>query len=187
MSMLDLKDLFKSKKSRNNVRKVVYDKVLDKCHKHIKFQSNSLRREFCYYRIPILIMGYPSFPPQEVGEYIVECLLKNGLYSELVYDQAIWYVYISWRPEDIDIDGYNITKDNNEKRKYDIGAPVVKMNKPQGAVIAPTTSDSNVGMLKFSDNILNDMIPINMKKHYQAMKRRIREQHNMKTLTQSRK
>ena len=92
MSSLDIKDLYSTINEKNIKRLEIYDNVLVKCHKRIKYNS-SLERTYCFYQIPEFIIGVPLYKVTEMRTYIINSLKNNGF--KIMYIEPNW-LFISW-------------------------------------------------------------------------------------------
>tara|TARA_Y100000389_G_scaffold185742_1_gene205437 strand:- start:1033 stop:1473 length:441 start_codon:yes stop_codon:yes gene_type:complete len=92
MSSLDIKDLYSTINEKTIKRLEIYDNVLVKCHKRIKYNS-SLERTYCFYQIPEFIIGVPLYKVTEMRTYIINSLKNNGF--KIMYIEPNW-VFISW-------------------------------------------------------------------------------------------
>ena len=92
MSQLNIKELYSSINSKNIKRMEVYDDILLKCHKRIKYNSN-LERTYCFFQIPEFIIGVPIYNVNELKIYIINSLKKDGF--EYLYVDPNW-LFISW-------------------------------------------------------------------------------------------
>jgi hypothetical protein len=92
MSTLDIKDLYSTINEKNIKRLEIYDNVLVKCHKRIKYNS-SLERTYCFYQIPEFIIGVPLYRVTEMRTYIINSLKNNGF--KIMYIEPNW-LFISW-------------------------------------------------------------------------------------------
>ena len=96
MSSLDIKDLYSTINEKTIKRLEIYDNVLVKCHKRIKYNS-SLERTYCFFQIPEFIIGVPLYNVSDLRNYIINSLKRNGFH--IVYIDPNW-LYISWAKED---------------------------------------------------------------------------------------
>ena len=78
MSQLNIPDLFETSNRKNLMRLEIYDDVLVKCHKRIKYNS-TLERTYCFYQIPEFIIGVPLYKVEEMRIYIINSLKKQGV------------------------------------------------------------------------------------------------------------
>lgn len=92
MSSLDIKDLYSTINEKTIKRLEIYDGVLVKCHKRIKYNS-SLERTYCFYQIPEFIIGTPLYKVTEMRTYIINSLKNNGF--KIMYIEPNW-LFISW-------------------------------------------------------------------------------------------
>ena len=73
MSQLKIPDLFERTNQKNLRRLEIFDSVLVKCHKRIKYNSD-LERTYCFYQIPEFIIGVPLYNIYEMRKYIINSL-----------------------------------------------------------------------------------------------------------------
>tara|TARA_B100000902_G_scaffold364585_1_gene384673 strand:+ start:392 stop:823 length:432 start_codon:yes stop_codon:yes gene_type:complete len=92
MSQLNMKELYSTIDEKVRNRMELYDSVLQKCHKRIKYNS-TLERTYCFYQIPEFIIGVPLYDVGELRLYIMNSLKKNGF--KLIYVEPNW-LFISW-------------------------------------------------------------------------------------------
>ena len=92
MSQLNIKDLYSTINSKNIKRLELYDDILIKCHKKIKYNSN-LERTYCFFQVPEFIIGVPLYNVSELRVYIMNSLKKDGF--EYLYVKPNW-LFISW-------------------------------------------------------------------------------------------
>ena len=92
MSSLDIKDLYSTINEKTIKRLEIYDNVLVKCHKRIKYNS-SLERTYCFFQIPEFIIGVPLYKVTEMRIYIINSLKNNGF--KIMYIEPNW-LFISW-------------------------------------------------------------------------------------------
>lgn len=138
-SQLKLDDLYKTAKKKELNRFDTFDKILLKCHNRIKLYADNRHTE-CLYNIPNFVIGIPLYNVNDLQEYIVSSLKKNGLIiKELNYN----WIYISWNFDKIPknkknksikdekhrlVEDYNPTGSFiNEKAMLDIKEKSIKM------------------------------------------------------------
>jgi len=92
MSQLKISELFETTNKKNLMRLEIYDDVLVKCHKRIKYNS-TLERTYCFFQIPEFIFGVPLYKVEEMRIYIINSLKKDGL--QVMYINPNW-LFISW-------------------------------------------------------------------------------------------
>ena len=92
MSQLSIRDLYSTFNEKTIKRMEIYDSILQKCHKRIKYNS-SLERTYCFFQIPEFIIGVPLFNIIELRKYIMNSLKKDGF--NLIYVDPNW-LFILW-------------------------------------------------------------------------------------------
>ena len=91
MSQLKMHDLFEKSNQKQLKRMEIYDDVLVRCHKRIRYNSQ-LERTYCFYQIPEFILGVPLYNISEMKEYIINSLKKNGF--QIMYIDRIGFLLI---------------------------------------------------------------------------------------------
>lgn len=120
MSKLSIKDLYSHINAKNIKRLELYDKILQCCHKRIKYQS-SLEKTYCFFHIPEFIIGTPLYSVIELRTYIINSLNKDGF--KLVYVEPNW-LFILWDTSGAkslvssSIELKNLKKEKKEEGKY---------------------------------------------------------------------
>ena len=74
--MINIHSLNKERLKLEQKRQEVYKKILLRIHNKIKI-ANKLNN-FCYYEIPIIILGMPLFNIHKCSDYIYDQLLLQG-------------------------------------------------------------------------------------------------------------
>lgn len=127
--MINIDQLHREREERISRKKMVYDKILEKCHQRILSASKNDSSCFCFYIVPSFIYGMPLYNLSTCIMYLVNCLSKNGFDVKYTHPNL---VYISW---------YN--KKNPKKIEYKSKESIVKPNtykkideyKPSGSFI----------------------------------------------------
>lgn len=91
--MLSLSELAKIHKKKQKCKTKTYDAILNKCHTQIR---NMAKRDqtFCYYVVPLYVMGLPLYDINACIVYLLLNLKKKGFYVQMADSQTI---YISWK------------------------------------------------------------------------------------------
>ena len=92
MAQLNINNLYDSARKKELAKFTIFDSILKRCHNKIKSYSTNHKIE-CLYEIPEFVIGTPLFNRDELQEYIVSSLLKNGF---IVNKHPLYYIYISW-------------------------------------------------------------------------------------------
>ena len=114
MSQLKIPDLFERTNQKNLRRLEIFDSVLVKCHKRIKYNSD-LERTYCFYQIPEFIIGVPLYNIYEMRKYIINSLKNNGF--QIMYIDPNW-LFISWGQQGVKkLMNTTLQKEKKEKEK----------------------------------------------------------------------
>ena len=92
MSQLNIHQLYESARKKELSKFETFDKILQRCHNKIKLYAENRKTE-CVYEIPGFIIGVPLFDVNELREYLVSSLNKNGFILKQIPPN---YIYISW-------------------------------------------------------------------------------------------
>ena len=91
-TQLDMNSLFETTNHKTLKRLETYDKILKQCHSRIKYYS-SFEKTTCFFAIPEFIIGVPLFSIQELRQYMMNSLERNGF--KLMYLHPNWLM-IDW-------------------------------------------------------------------------------------------
>jgi len=91
-SQLNINDLFETTNHKTLRRLETYDKVLQQCHCRIKYYSK-FEKTTCFFAIPEFIIGVPLFDVQELRQYMINSLKKNGF--QIMYLHPNWLM-VDW-------------------------------------------------------------------------------------------
>jgi hypothetical protein len=97
MSKLNILELHRTINEKNKNKGVAYDKVLELCHKRVKFHANNLKLN-CFYEVPLYVFGYPTFDISKCIEYLKRSLENDGFLVKYYFPK---YLYISWDLDEI--------------------------------------------------------------------------------------
>jgi hypothetical protein len=78
MSSLNLNELQKYQKSRENRKYDYFEEVLKKCHHKIKTSAANFEIQ-CFFQVPSFILGLPSYSQKLCCEYVMNKLIQDGL------------------------------------------------------------------------------------------------------------
>lgn len=145
MSQLNIPDLFETSNRKNLMRLEIYDSVLVKCHKRIKYNS-SLERTYCFFQIPEFIIGVPLYRVEEMRIYIINSLKKDGL--QVMYIDPNW-LFISWAIPGMKklVNSQNSTNKKLSKEKNNRQYKSTDNYKPTGSLIYD--EQTMMGLSKF--------------------------------------
>ena len=125
MSSLNIKDLNNSINKRHLKRLELYNSILEKVHHRIRYNAE-LEKTFCFYNIPEFIIGTPLYNVEELKNYIITALKKNGFM--LLHIEPNW-LFISWNVSEIKEDT------NKGKKKKEVDYKLVEEYKPSGQFV----------------------------------------------------
>jgi len=110
MSQLNIHKLYESSKRKELKKFETFDKILQRCHNKITLYADNRKTE-CVYEIPSFIIGVPLYNINELSEYLISSLNKNGFILKVLQQN---YIIISW-----DIKNKKNLKVKKEKVKED--------------------------------------------------------------------
>lgn len=108
MSTLNINELYDSINTKNFKRLKKFDDILLQIHRRIKYHAE-LEQTFCLYNIPEFIFGIPLYNVNDLKNYIMNTLKKNGFKLLYFHPNTI---FISW-----DVENKIQNKDKNKKNK----------------------------------------------------------------------
>ena len=117
--------IFKHSRKRHLKRLELYNSILEKVHHRIKYNAE-LEKTFCFYNIPEFIIGTPLYNVEELKNYIITALKKNGFM--LLHIEPNW-LFISWNVSEIKEDT------NKGKKKKEVDYKLVEEYKPSGQFV----------------------------------------------------
>ena len=110
MSQLNIHELYESARRKELKKFETFDKILQRCHNKIKLYAQNRKTE-CIYEVPGFIIGVPIYDINELKEYLISSLNKNGFILKQFPPN---WIYISW-----DIKNKKILPKQKEKKKED--------------------------------------------------------------------
>ena len=106
MSTLSINDLYASINNKNFKRLKKFDAILLEIHRRIKYHAD-LEQTHCLFCIPEFIFGIPLYNINDLKNYIMETLKKNGFKLLYFHPNTL---FISWDVE-------NKLKNKDDKKK----------------------------------------------------------------------
>jgi len=110
MSQLNIHKLYESSRRKELKKFETFDKILQRCHNKITLYADNRKTE-CIYEVPEFIIGVPLYDINELREYLVSSLNKNGFILKQIPPN---WIYISW-----DIKNKKKMKVKVEKKRED--------------------------------------------------------------------
>ena len=125
ISKLNLDDLYEKENIMIKNREKIYNKILLRVHKKIKYTSRTnIENKFCFFLIPEFIMGTPRYDVAICIAYIVKKLQDNGFHIKYTHPNLLfisWNHFINRSKRDlikklygVNIDGFGNEKDKNK-------------------------------------------------------------------------
>jgi|TARA_B110000858_G_scaffold89583_1_gene103539 hypothetical protein len=110
MSQLNIHKLYESSRRKELKKFETFDKILQRCHNKITLYAENRKTE-CIYEVPEFIIGVPLYNINELKEYLISSLNKNGFILKQLPPN---WIYISW-----DIENKKKMKVKVEKKRED--------------------------------------------------------------------
>jgi hypothetical protein len=92
LNLFSVKDIHKKQMEREKNRQFIYNKITKKCFQKIKATSEN-EEEYCFFKLPEFIVGYPLFNMTECVMYLINVLREKGFHCRFVQN---FVIYISW-------------------------------------------------------------------------------------------
>jgi hypothetical protein len=155
---MNLDELFRQKKTTEEHKVKMYQKILNRVHKKIKYASGQRGNEqFCCYVLPEFVLGIPKYDVATCNSYIIQNLQENGFKIKYTHPNLL---FISWKHYIPDyerraykkatgqtIDGFgNLVQRKDKKRgNDDTNSLLLNRQKMEGPVslIAKKEEDNN--------------------------------------------
>lgn len=116
MSKLNILELHRNIKEKNDRKKDTFEKVLCFCHRRITMATENKQLR-CYFEVPEYIVGYPLFDLNECIKYLLNSLQKNGFFVQYYFPKNI---YISWDFDEMNKNKNSLKIDDNKKETLKI-------------------------------------------------------------------
>lgn len=92
MKKLNILELHRTLNDLNNKQNECFEKIVELCHKRIISQTK-MRRQNCFYEVPLYLIGYPIFDIGKCIEYVKKSLEADGFLVKYYFPK---FLYISW-------------------------------------------------------------------------------------------
>ena len=102
--MINIHSLYKKQHEKQKIRISIYEKVLLKCHRRIKFVADSGKQE-TYFIVPEYMFGIPLYNQIACVCFLIIKLRKNGFKVKYTHPN---FIFISWKHYNQDVQ-YNYT------------------------------------------------------------------------------
>lgn len=90
---LNIESLQSKNNKINSLREKTYEQVKKQCYNRVKIISKT-GKEYCWYTIPKIILGYPPINIKECSEYLINKLNKESV-RYTFFTPNLFYIYWS--------------------------------------------------------------------------------------------
>ncbi len=115
MSSLNISELYEPSNNKKIRKLRQYDNILKKVHHKIRYSADN-NRTYCTYNVPSFIIGEPLYDVNELKQYIVSSLTKNGF--KLLHIEPNW-LFITWEIKEKKTPKINKKKNSDNYRLID--------------------------------------------------------------------
>lgn len=92
---INLDDLYNRTRQTNDLRLLVYKKILNRTHQKIKYASRQKNTEhYCFFVVPEFLVGTPRYDSAACIAYIMDKLSQNGFIIKYTHPNLL---FISWQ------------------------------------------------------------------------------------------
>ena len=96
---ITMNELYDLRNKKNGNKTIIYDKLLEKCHKRMRVAANNSGLN-CFFEIPAFTIGMPLYNVDDCTNYIVDSLRRTGFLVQ-VLPRYRGIIYISWDPVEV--------------------------------------------------------------------------------------
>lgn len=91
---INIEELFETEKNTQIQRESIYLKILNRVHKKITTTSKTKNNnKYCFFIIPEIILGVPTYDLEDCKQYLFKCLIDNGFHIKYTHPNLL---FISW-------------------------------------------------------------------------------------------
>ena len=96
---INIDDLFEKKHLRDQKQLAIFNKLLNRIHKRIKFTShNKSSDRYIWFTVPEYIFGEPVYDQGECIGYLVVKLEENGFHVRYMHPNTLFISWDNWVP-----------------------------------------------------------------------------------------
>lgn len=155
---INIEELFDTDKNTEIQRKSIYLKILNRVHKKITTTSKvKNNNKYCFFVIPEIILGVPTYDLDDCKQYIFKSLIDNGFQIKYTHPNLLFiswsHILPSYMRRQIKKDtGYLVDENGFIQNKKtitelkDIPGPERKVEKKEESKINSTESYKNTGI-----------------------------------------
>lgn len=96
---LNIDDLFIQKQKRQIKQINTYNKIINKINDKITFISKRTKNNnFLWYNVPLIVLGYTNYEPNDCIAHIVIKLEENGFSTQFIPPNTLFISWAHWVP-----------------------------------------------------------------------------------------
>ncbi len=96
---VNIDELYESDKQRALRTLHMFNRVLKRIHSRIRHTSRARKNEqHCWYVVPEMIIGYPSYDCRDCTAYVINALRENGFVVRYTHPNLLFISWQSWTP-----------------------------------------------------------------------------------------
>lgn len=96
---INLDDLFIQKQKKQVKQINTYNKIINKINDKIKFISKrSKNNNYLWYNVPLIVLGYTDYNPNDCIAYIIIKLEENGFSIQFIPPNTLFISWCHWVP-----------------------------------------------------------------------------------------
>jgi len=99
MGKVNIDELYEKKQRRDQKQLAIFNKILNRIHKRIKFTShNKTNDKHIWFAVPEYIFGEPVYDQGDCIGYLVNKLEENGFHIRYVHPNTLFISWSNWIP-----------------------------------------------------------------------------------------
>ena len=99
MGKVNIDELYEKKQRRDQKQLAIFNKILNRIHKRIKFTSNNKTNDkHIWFTVPEYIFGEPVYDQGDCIGYLVNKLEENGFHMRYVHPNTLFVSWANWVP-----------------------------------------------------------------------------------------
>ena len=99
MGKVNIDELYEKKQRRDQKQLAIFNKILNRIHKRIKFTShNKSNDKHIWFTVPEYIFGEPVYDQGDCIGYLVNKLEENGFHVRYVHPNTLFVSWSNWVP-----------------------------------------------------------------------------------------
>ena len=137
---INLDDLYEQKKKYDTNTLIIYNKILARIHNKIQIISKTHKNyDFCWYVIPEMMIGVPSYDHEQCDAYCIDELRDNGFLIRYTHPNLLLISWQHWIPSYVRNEFKKKTGINIDGR----GNKIVNKNKDENKLVLSKNNNNN--------------------------------------------